>query len=46
VGIGLVIASLVMLALPKPKLSEADIIRMARERGMIFEDEIKALYEK
>jgi predicted small secreted protein len=45
IGIGLTIASILMLAFPKPKISEAEILKMARDRGMIYKDEVKSIYE-
>ncbi|KPU44709.1 hypothetical protein OXPF_17950 [Oxobacter pfennigii] len=45
-GIGFVLASLIMMAAPKPKISDDELIRLAREKGMVFQDEIKALYNK
>jgi len=35
-----------MFIVPRPSASEAEIIKMARDRGMVFQDEVKALYNK
>lgn len=46
IGIGLVIASLFFIFCPPKKVSESQIIQMARARGMVFKDEVKALYNQ
>lgn len=46
IGIGMIISSLLMMGFPVHKVSETEIIKMARERGMVFPDEVKALYDK
>lgn len=46
IGIGLVAASIILISSPAKKVSDAQIIQMARDRGMVFEDEVKALYNK
>jgi hypothetical protein len=44
IGIGFIIAALLILIVPKPQISEDELIKRARDRGMIFKDEVKALY--
>lgn len=46
IGIGLIIASMFFIFYPHPKISESQIIQMARDRGMVFKDEVKALYNQ
>jgi len=46
IGIGFVIASIIMISSPDPKISETELIKLAKERGMVFPDEVKVLYDK
>lgn len=46
IGIGLVLASMLFIFYHPAKISESQIINMARDRGMIFKDEVKALYNQ
>jgi hypothetical protein len=34
-----------MIIVPKPKVSETEFLKMARDRGMVFQDEVKAMYD-
>ncbi|HZK34593.1 MAG TPA: hypothetical protein VFD33_04715 [Bacillota bacterium] len=43
IGIGLVIASILLLPFKSKKPSPMEIEGMAREMGMVYEDEIKAI---
>lgn len=46
IGIGLTIASMFLIFSPAKKVSESQIIQMAKDRGMVFKDEVKALYNQ
>lgn len=44
IGIGMVISALLMLAVPPSEMSSADIEKAARDMGMIYKDEVKAMF--
>lgn len=44
-GIGFLICSLLLIAFPQPKLSKEGAEEMARSMGMIYRDEVKAMFD-
>jgi Na+-transporting methylmalonyl-CoA/oxaloacetate decarboxylase gamma subunit len=46
IGIGFVISALLVLAFQPAGLSKAKIEKAARDMGMVYKDEMKALYDK
>lgn len=44
-GIGLVISALLMLSFPPSGLSKADVEKAARDMGMVYGNEVKAMFD-
>lgn len=45
IGIGIVICSMIMILTPREDISKFEIEKRARDMGMIYKDEVKALYD-
>lgn len=45
IGIGFIISALLMMAMPQTKISNDQVERMARDMGMVYPDDVKALYK-
>lgn len=44
IGIGVIITSILVIAAPSPAPSKDVVEKMAKDMGMIYKDEIKAMY--
>lgn len=45
IGIGFVISAVLLMSMPQNKISKSEIEKMARGMGMVYPNEIKALYD-
>jgi hypothetical protein len=45
IGIGLVLASLIMMAITPGTVQKSEVEKKARALGMVYPDEVKALYD-
>jgi hypothetical protein len=44
-GIGFIICGLLMIAMPRPQISNVEVEKRARDMGMVYPDDVKALYK-
>lgn len=45
-GVGFLISAVLILAQPPAKISKAEVEKMAKDMGMVYLDDVKALYSK
>ncbi|HBM81484.1 MAG TPA: flagellar protein [Clostridiaceae bacterium] len=46
VGIGFIISAVIFMVIPKKNISKIEVEKKARAMGMIYQSEVKALYNK